>query len=156
MISLPFFCYYWVQKCVRFLEVYIIVEKKDFSFCVHAESLQSCLTLCDPADLQLTRLLCPQDSPGNNIGVDCHALLQKHLFLFDYIFIIYACVLKADGDSPGKNTGVGCHDLLQGIFPTQGLNPGLPHCRQILYHLNHHGSSGILDWVAYPFSRGSS
>ena len=37
------------------------------------------------------------------------------------------------GDSPGKNTGVGCHALLQGIFPTQGLNPGLPHCRWILY-----------------------
>ena len=36
------------------------------------------------------------------------------------------------GDSPGKNTGVGCHALLQGIFPTQGLNPGLPHCRQNL------------------------
>ena len=37
-------------------------------------------------------------------------------------------------DSPGKHTGVGCHALLQGIFPTQGLNPGLLHCRQILYH----------------------
>ena len=37
------------------------------------------------------------------------------------------------GDSPGKNTGVGCHALLQGIFPTQGLNPGLLHCRQVLY-----------------------
>ena len=35
------------------------------------------------------------------------------------------------GDSPGKNTGVGCHALLQGIFPIQGYNPGLPHCRQI-------------------------
>ena len=33
------------------------------------------------------------------------------------------------GDSPDKNTGVGCHALLQGIFPTQGSNPGLPHCR---------------------------
>ena len=41
------------------------------------------------------------------------------------------------GDSLGKNTGVGCHALLQGIFPTQGMNPGLPHCRQILYHLSH-------------------
>ena len=40
------------------------------------------------------------------------------------------------GDSPGKNTGVGCHFLLLGIFPTQGWNPGLPHCRQILYHLS--------------------
>ena len=44
------------------------------------------------------------------------------------------------GDSPGKNTGVGCHALLQGIFPTQGSNPGLLHCRQILYHLSHQGN----------------
>ena len=43
------------------------------------------------------------------------------------------------GDSPGKNTGVDCHTLFQGIFPTQGLNPGLPHCRQILYHLGQWG-----------------
>ena len=35
------------------------------------------------------------------------------------------------GDSPGKNTGAGCHALLQGIFPTQGSNLGLLHCRQI-------------------------
>ena len=44
------------------------------------------------------------------------------------------------GDSPGKNTGVGCHALLQGIFLTQGLNPGLLHYRQILCHLSHQGS----------------
>ena len=49
----------------------------------------------------------------------------------------------------------GSVSLLQGIFPTQGLNPGLPHCRQILYQLSHKGSPRILDWVAYPFSRGS-
>ena len=36
------------------------------------------------------------------------------------------------GDSPGKNTGEGCHALHQGIFPIQGSNPDLPHCRQIL------------------------
>ena len=41
------------------------------------------------------------------------------------------------GESPGKHTGVGCHALLQGIFPTQGWNPGLMHCRQILNHLSH-------------------
>ena len=40
-------------------------------------------------------------------------------------------------DFPSKNTGVGCHFLLQGVFPTQGLNPGLPHCRQMLYRLSH-------------------
>ena len=39
--------------------------------------------------------------------------------------------------SPGKKTGVGCHALLQGIFPTQGSNPGLPLCRWILYQLSH-------------------
>ena len=44
------------------------------------------------------------------------------------------------GDAPGKNTGVGCHALLQGIFLTQGLNPGLLHCRWILYQLSHQGS----------------
>ena len=48
--------------------------------------------------------------------------------------------ISVHGDSPGQNSGVGCHFLLQGIFPTQGWNPGLPHCRQILYHLSHQGS----------------
>ena len=43
-------------------------------------------------------------------------------------------------DFPGKNTGVGCHFLLQGIFPTQGSNPGLPHCRQTFYCLSNQGS----------------
>ena len=43
-------------------------------------------------------------------------------------------------DSPGKNNGVGCHVLLQGIFTTQGLNPGLPLCSRILHHLSHQGS----------------
>ena len=56
---------------------------------------------------------------------------------------------------PGKpiNIGLSCHALLQGIFPTQGSNPGLPHYRQILYSLSHQGSPRILEWVAYPFSR---
>ena len=45
------------------------------------------------------------------------------------------------GDFPGKNTGVGCPALLQGIFPIQGSNPGLLHCRRILYGLSYQGSS---------------
>ena len=59
-------------------------------------------------------------------------------------------------NSPGQNTGVGSLSLLQGIFPTQGLNPGLPRYRQIIYHLSHQGSPRTLQWVAYPFSGGSS
>ena len=54
----------------------------------------------------------------------------------DYIF----CHLLCPWDSPGKNTGVGSQSLLQGIFQTQGSNPGLLHCRQLLYHLSHQGS----------------
>ena len=48
-------------------------------------------------------------------------------------------------NSPGQNTGEGSLSLLQGIFPTQGSNPGLPHCRRILYHLSHKGSPRILE-----------
>ena len=59
-------------------------------------------------------------------------------------------------NSPGQNTGVGSLSLLWGIFPTQGLNPGLPHCRQILYKLSHKESTRIMVWVAYPFSSRSS
>ena len=59
-------------------------------------------------------------------------------------------------NSPGQNTGVGSLSLLQGIFPTQGSNPGLPHCRGILYQLSHKGCPIILAWVAYPFSSRSS
>ena len=43
-------------------------------------------------------------------------------------------------DSPGKNTGVGCVFLLQRVFPAQGSNLGLLHCRHIVYHLSHQGS----------------
>ena len=57
------------------------------------------------------------------------------------------------GESPGKNIGVGCPALLQGIFPTQGSNRGLPNCRRIHYHQE---SPRILEWAAYPFSKGTS
>ena len=62
--------------------------------------------------------------------------------------------LYSPWNSPGQNTGVGSLFLL--LLPTQGLNPGLPHCRQILYQMNHQGSARILEWVAMPASKGSS
>ena len=84
-----------------------------------------------------------------------------------YIFIeIESCSVVSDSlwphglysswNSPGQNTGVGSLSLLQGIFPTQGLNPCLPHCRWILYQLSHKESPRILEWVTYPYSRSSS
>ena len=51
-------------------------------------------------------------------------------------------------NSPDQNTGVGSLSLLQGIFPTQGANPGLPHCRRILYQLSHKRGPRTLEWVA--------
>ena len=59
-------------------------------------------------------------------------------------------------NSLSQNTGWYSLSLLQGIFPTQGSNPSLPHCRWILYKLRHKGNPRILKWVAYPFSRESS
>ena len=52
--------------------------------------------------------------------------------------------LYSPWNSPGQNAGVGSLSLVQGIFLTQGLNPGLPHCRRILYQLSHRGSPRIL------------
>ena len=64
--------------------------------------------------------------------------------------------LYSPWNSPGHNTRVDSLSLLQGIFLTQGSNPGLPHCRRILYQLSHKGSPRILEWVAYPFFSRSS
>ena len=73
------------------------------------------------------------------------------------VLVAYSCPILCDpmdcsppgssvhGYSPGKNTGVGCCCLLQGIFQTQELSPGPPHCKWILYHLSHQGSpEGIM------------
>ena len=54
-------------------------------------------------------------------------------------------VLVCPWNSSDKNTGVGCHFLLQGIFPTQGSNPSLLHCRYIVYHLSHQESPYIFN-----------
>ena len=84
-----------------------------------SEVTQSCPTLCDPMDCNLTRFLCPWDFPG-------------------------------------KTTRVGCHCLLQEIFPTQGLNPGLPRCRQTLYCLSHQGANILVTFcIICSFSSGS-
>ena len=70
--------------------------------------------------------------------------LLSHFQLFATLWTIQS------REFSGRNTGVCSLLLLQGIFPTQGSNLGLLHCRQILYHK---GSPRILEWVAYTFSR---
>ena len=54
--------------------------------------------------------------------------------------------LYSPWNSLGQNTGVGSLSLLQGIFPTQGSNPGLPHRRQILYHSEPQGKDAYDTW----------
>ena len=63
--------------------------------------------------------------------------------------------LYSPWNSLGQNTAVGSLSFLQGIFPTQGLNLGLWHSRQVLYQLSHKGNPRILEWIAYPFSSNS-
>ena len=67
---------------------------------------------------------------------DCHSVVSNSLWPQR----LQPARLLCPWNCSGKNTGVSCHSLLQGIFLTQGLNPGLLHCRQILYHLNHQES----------------
>ena len=82
------------------------------------------------------------------------------LFSLYYLFCVLCLVAQScptlcdplpgssvHGDSPGKNTRVGSYALLQGIFPAEGSNPGLPHCRQVLYHLSHQGSPYYLFYI---------
>ena len=99
----------------------------------------------------MTSCLGPRD-----LVVVIGALLLSYVQFFATPWTVAPRGSSVHGDSPGKNIGVVCHALLQGILPVQGSNPGLPYCRQILYHLSHLGSPSILEWVAYPFSRRTS
>ena len=79
----------------------------------------------------------------------------KSMLSFIYMVCLvytHTHTLYSPRNSPGQNNGVGSLSFLQGIFPTQGSNPGLPHCRWIFYKLSHKGSPKIL---GYPFFSGS-
>ena len=83
------------------------------------------------------------ESAPQLLGVETPKVKVKLLSrarLFVTPWIVACTKLLCPWDFQGKSTGVGCHFLLQGIFPTQGSNPGLWHCRQTLYHLSHQGS----------------
>jgi len=72
----------------------------------------------------------------------CESEIVSHSVVSDSspLHELYAARLLCPWNSSGKNTGVGCDPLLQRIFPTQGSNLGLLHCKQILYCLSHKGS----------------
>ena len=103
---------------------------------------------------------------GSNLNhTPIHCIISYNLYyiflVFYFYFILFLWLFVTPWtihpfNSPGENTGICTVSLLQGIFPTQGSNPGLPHCRWILYQLSHKRSPRTLEWVAYAFSRGSS
>ena len=85
--------------------------------------------------------------------LECKLYESRNNFIYNYMIVkshsrvrlfatpwTVAHQAPSPWDFPGMNTGVGCHFLLQGIFPTQGLKLGLPHCRQTFYRLSYQGS----------------
>ena len=102
-----------------------------------SEVSESCPTLRDPMDCSL---------PGSSI----HGIFQARVL--EWVAIAFSASVvklcptlcnKEQAWKTGKNTGVDNHSLLQGIFPTQGLNLGFLHCKEILYHMSHQGSPCI-------------
>ena len=85
-----------------------------------------------------------------------HVLLKVKVKSFSRVWLFAAPWTIESMEFSSQNTGMGNLSLLQGIFPTQGSNPGLLNCRQILYQLGHKGNPRILEWVAYPFCGRSS
>ena len=91
-------------------------------------------TLYSLRSLSLT--CCPQFLIANNLLSVAYSESEKMKVLVA-LLCLTPTRLPCQWNSPGMTTGVGCHFLLQGIFPTQGSNSDLPHCRQIHYCLNH-------------------
>ena len=108
---------------------------------------QSCPTLCDPRDCSLPGSSIRGDSPGKNVGMGCHALLQGDLP--NRGIKPRSPALQEDSllsEPPGKpmNTAVGSLSLVQRIFLTQESNRGFLHCRWILYQLSYWGSPFLI------------
>ena len=115
------------------------VEKHKFSFYHGLDAGDSVVSrnTMDPALNHDTKLTSGESVYGSVMCVSVsHSVISNSLQCHG----LQLCRLLCPWNSPGKNTGVGFHFLLQEIFQTQGLNPGLLHCRQILYRLSHQES----------------
>ena len=102
-----------------------------------------CLFVCFDGFLWIVVILACVPLKGGKLGVPllCYPESESHSVVSDSL---RPHGLHSIWNSLGQNTGVGSRSLLQGMFPTQGLNPGLPRCRQILYQLSHQGNPCII------------
>ena len=125
-----------------------ITKTEQWTFC------QICFTFFG-TEIFESKLLTLRHVPSNHFRIHLSNEV-KWKSLSRVWFFVTPWTIYYSWNSPGQNTGVGSLSLLQGIVPTQGSNPGLLHYRQILYQLSYQGSPRILEWVAYPFSSGSS
>ena len=149
---LYFWCHYLLLLYSLSYSSYIFLLQLYLPLCYQyivceSEVAQSCLTLCDPVDYSL-------------LGSSVQGIFQARGFREESKVLIASTSVKVVQEDPKmaavsisiprrspcgllsfweafKDQKVGCHFLLQGIFPTQGSNPGLPHCRQTLYHLSY-------------------
>ena len=147
-LRIPIFRFPFPFLYVKYKEISLGYSHKVMGATHLPKTFQDCLPLMD-------HLLIPHNDP----------LKIPHQYFTDGSFLkrSESCSVESDSlrlhglyspwNSPGQNTGD--LSLLQGIFPTQGSNPGPLHCRWILNDLSHQGSQRILEWGAYPFSRGS-
>ena len=95
--------------------------------------------LRDPLDQLLLQMRKPRPSKHRSFGQGCVCVLVSHLQLFVTTWTV-ARQAPLSMEVSRQEYWNGCHFFLQGIFPTQGWNLGLLHCRQILYHQSHQGS----------------
>ena len=122
-------------------------------------STYTCITdfLCCTADTNIVKKL--YFNKNKILKMITHLIYLTQLPL--KVKVTQSCLTLCDPvdslwNSPGQTNGVGSLSLLQGIFPIQGSNTGLLHCRWILNQLSHKGNPRIQEWVAYPFSRRTS
>ena len=109
----------------------------------HILSPRTCERKRHLADMVQPRALRWGDCPGLPKWAQCgsvtHSVVSDSLQAHE----LWPTRLLCPWDSPGKMAGGGCHAPLQGIFPTQGSNPGVSHCRQIPHCLRHQGSPSV-------------
>ena len=118
---------YLLAICMSFLEKYLLQYSAHYKIGFFLFLLLSCMSSVFMLDVNLLLDIC---------AVQCLVALSRPTLCTPKHYSPPGS--SVHGDSPGENTGVGSHALLQGIFLTQGWNPGLSQCRWILYCLSYH------------------